>query len=145
MPSPLPPRCVGHIQQALDHLRLAQHYVDACGLHKIHPLAASLDNATRQTHSAEQYAAAQVKKDDGHPELANPHPHAVVEGELGTVRMSQVEFDALIEYSTSLPTGVVAGKRWKRLGMTAWLLGEYTRYVGPASMGITWSKIEIIS
>ena len=50
----------------------------------------------------------------------------------GTVRMTRREFDALLEYSTSLPTGTTPGKQWKRAVRPwmnkphdEWRLGQY--------------------
>lgn len=56
---------------------------------------------------------------------------------LPPLRLTPSEFDALLEYSASLPTGTTPGKRWKRLdgahdltwkargGKPAWMIGEY--------------------
>ena len=53
-----------------------------------------------------------------------------------TVTLTPAEFDALDEYSCSLPTGYALGKKWKRREPymisydpdkpNRWLLGEYT-------------------
>jgi len=42
-----------------------------------------------------------------------------------TAWMTQREFDRMNEYSTSMPTGVVEGKRWKRKEESRWYMGEY--------------------
>jgi len=49
--------------------------------------------------------------------------------------MNRPDFDALPEYSCSVPTGVVIGKRWKRgepyVGpRDTWFLGEYVEVPG---------------
>lgn len=45
---------------------------------------------------------------------------------LPTVVLTKAEFDALLEYSRSMPTGVFPNKRWKRCEWEdTWLLGEY--------------------
>lgn len=43
-----------------------------------------------------------------------------------TLQLTQAEFDALPEYSESLPTGTTIGKRWKRECRDGWVVGEYT-------------------
>ena len=60
---------------------------------------------------------------------------------LPALRLTRAEFDALPEYSCSLPTGTAVGKRWKRHdgsfdraflargGKPTWMVGEYTREV----------------
>lgn len=72
-----------------------------------------------------------------------------IELERPTVKMSIAEFDALLEYSTTLPTGTTIGKKWKRhilsgLNRGEWWLGEYVAdpQGDPKMVGITWKKIE---
>lgn len=81
------------------------------------------------------------------------------------VEITRAEFDALPEYSCSLPTGTTIGKRWKR-NETAycaepvalhpfdgtvvrepprWILGEYVAHPNPALVGIRWLRIAIKS
>lgn len=66
------------------------------------------------------------------------------------VRMAQAEFDGLLDYSCSLPTGTTIGKRWKRgepyygTGPKEWFQGEYVACDKPDHVGIKWSKIEIV-
>jgi len=66
---------------------------------------------------------------------------------LPVVELSDAEFDALPEYSCSLPTGTTIGKRWKRgepYGQpTRWLLGEYVEHADPGKVGIRWSRIAV--
>lgn len=48
----------------------------------------------------------------------------------GIVKMTGAEFDALPEYSASLPTGTTIGRQWKvnRVGLAPhWWMGMYTR------------------
>ena len=51
-----------------------------------------------------------------------------------TAVMEQADFDALPEYSCSVPTGQTIGKRWKRArntwnGDAGWLMGSYEERV----------------
>jgi hypothetical protein len=70
------------------------------------------------------------------------------------IRMTQAEFDSLREYSCSVPTGVVIGKRWKcdqhsygrpKVGHR-WWMGEYI--AGPDLERDTyttiWRPIEVV-
>lgn len=73
------------------------------------------------------------------------------------LRLTSAEFDALPEYSATLPTGVILGKRWKRCllrwrtdkaqerDLTNWRIGEYTResVTHPGEVDITWYYPEI--
>lgn len=58
------------------------------------------------------------------------------------VELSAQEFDALEEYSLSVPTGTTLGKRWKRrlYLQGQWIMGEYTQRIGDQAI-ITWSDI----
>lgn len=67
---------------------------------------------------------------------------------LETITMTQVEFDALLEYSTTLPTGKTIGKQWKRqlyVGPKrgAWLLCEYVEDPDPAYVGVRTREIHL--
>lgn len=67
---------------------------------------------------------------------------------LETVTMTQAEVDALLEYSTTLPTGKTIGKQWKRqlyVGPKrgAWLLCEYVEDPDPAYVAIRTREIHI--
>ena len=42
-----------------------------------------------------------------------------------TVHLTQKQFDNLLEYSLTNPTGVTIGKQWKRLSRGNWYLCEY--------------------
>lgn len=68
---------------------------------------------------------------------------------LELVEMTQPEVDALLEYSTTLPTGKTLGKQWKRrlyVGPKrgAWLLCEYVEDPDPAYVAISAREIRII-
>lgn len=64
--------------------------------------------------------------------------------------LTRAEFDALPEYSASLPTGTTVGKRWKRLngvhdyefmasgGEPVWMIGEFVEIGDPTAVGINW-------
>lgn len=59
--------------------------------------------------------------------------------------ISKSEFDALPRYDLSLPTGVVAGKRWKyfnslRLPGDQWLVGEYRETAEGAAIYTKWYR-----
>ncbi len=75
-----------------------------------------------------------------------------------TVVLTKEEFDQLLEYSSSIPSGTVLGKVWKRnqnfhSGKKPgdWYMGEYVPDVKakmdrdgkPETIGIIWRKIEI--
>lgn len=65
--------------------------------------------------------------------------------------MDRADFDGLLEYSCSIPTGVVIGKRWKRREPyrlddprpAAWWLGEYAQLDGDpqGTCRILWREI----
>ncbi len=84
---------------------------------------------------------------------------------MNTEYLTQKEFDDLLEYSTSIPTGTTLGKKWKRhifsfksngkeynagyipanveLVSDAWWMGEYITDPDPKRVGIRWSTIVI--
>ncbi len=65
--------------------------------------------------------------------------------------MDQKDFDSLLEYSCTVPTGVVRGKRWKRREPyrtddprpATWWLGEYAHFDGDpeGTCRVRWRKI----
>lgn len=60
---------------------------------------------------------------------------------LAVVELTQAEVDALLEYSTTLPTGKTIGKQWKRRLYEGpkrgrWVLCEYVEDPNPAYVGI---------
>jgi len=61
--------------------------------------------------------------------------------------MDLAYFDALAEYSTSLPTGTFVGKRWKRRVPYAttmpgvWYLCEYVEHIDPGLVGVVTRRI----
>lgn len=65
---------------------------------------------------------------------------------LEIINLTAKEFNDLLEYSHSQPTGVVIGKKWKRRedanGTTKWFMGEYTQCPVNTNMSITkWKRI----
>jgi hypothetical protein len=74
------------------------------------------------------------------------------EGVMNEVLLTQHEFDNLLNYSCTLPTGQTVGKRWKRRipyeqvkGVTPeWFMGEYVEDPDPEYIRITWHKIIIV-
>jgi hypothetical protein len=66
-----------------------------------------------------------------------------------TIKMSNAEFESLLEYSTTLPTGTTLGKKWRRHILAGpaqgeWWMGEYVPDPNgdPSMVGIKWRKIE---
>jgi hypothetical protein len=75
--------------------------------------------------------------------------------------LSKREFEALLDYSCSLPTGTTIGKRWKRSDVYSrekmaiarqerralelwelnWWMGEYIPDKDPTMIGIEWTPI----
>lgn len=59
--------------------------------------------------------------------------------------LTEPEFEALLEYSTSLPTGTSVSKRWKRAvppnAPVEWWMGEYVPHADPKMVGIKWYMI----
>lgn len=56
------------------------------------------------------------------------------------------QFNSMLEYSTSLPTGKTIGKRWKRQILYGphkgrWLMGEYAKDPDPEYVKINWYRI----
>lgn len=67
---------------------------------------------------------------------------------LDVAQMTQAAFDALLEYTTTLPTGKTIGKRWKRYlfagpAKGTWVMGEYVEDPDPEFVGITWRRVEV--
>jgi hypothetical protein len=72
------------------------------------------------------------------------------------VRLTRAAFDALPEYSGTLPTGTTIGKRWRRrvpfsraspsYVPARWFMGEYVhdRDAPAGSVAIVWREIEIV-
>lgn len=68
-----------------------------------------------------------------------------------SVTMTLREFDDLLEYSCSMPTGVRDGKRWKRRepymiqnpDFPTWWMGEYVDRGDPDKVDIIWRQIFI--
>lgn len=69
--------------------------------------------------------------------------------QLEEVTLSDEEFDALLEYSTTIPTGVTVGKQWKRQlyygkYRSEWVRAEYVpdKEDPENYVGIDWVKIK---
>jgi len=65
-----------------------------------------------------------------------------------TYVLTREEFDALPEYSCSIPTGTTIGKEWKRRkeyksSCDEWSMGEYVEIGKKDRVGIAWADIEI--
>lgn len=68
------------------------------------------------------------------------------------IKLRRAEFDALLEYSCTLPTGTTVGKRWKRRvpyqygpgDKLEWFLGEYVEDPDPTKVGILWKRIQVV-
>lgn len=59
--------------------------------------------------------------------------------------MTQREFEALLEYSSSYPTGTRIGKQWRRqVSERDWLRGEYVEHSDSNKVGIVWHEIVIV-
>jgi len=61
--------------------------------------------------------------------------------------LTQSQFESLLDYSCSVPTGVVDGKQWKRCRVYGapehgWFLGEYV--VDGVKYMIKWSRLVIV-
>lgn len=68
--------------------------------------------------------------------------------ELENIELTQEEFDALPEYSTTIPTGKSIGKQWRRqlyFGKYrgGWVRAEYVEDPDPEYVGIVWHYIVI--
>lgn len=65
------------------------------------------------------------------------------------IMLSIKEFESLPDYSCSLPSGTIVGKRWRRRipyrtdqpGPYEFYLAEYVESKLPGQIGITWTKI----
>lgn len=62
-------------------------------------------------------------------------------GDLERVELTKQEFEALLEYSTSLPTGKTIGKRWRRYLFSGpcagqWVMCEYVEDPDPEFVGV---------
>lgn len=67
-----------------------------------------------------------------------------------TAVMGPEDFQALPDYSASIPTGTTIGKRWKRRKdyhdeSKGWRLGEYVGHLNPDLVAIRWRTIEVVS
>lgn len=76
---------------------------------------------------------------------------------LSKTYVTREEFDALPEYSCTVPTGTAIGKKWKRHtpyrrpdscirpthNCGHWFMGEYVRDPDPEMVGIHWTMLII--
>jgi hypothetical protein len=62
---------------------------------------------------------------------------------MNTIWLTTTQFNALLEYSRSLPTGTTIRKTWKRKDGDHWLMGEYIECPEPGQVGIRWFIIKI--
>lgn len=82
--------------------------------------------------------------------LRSTDPNVYMDGLLvddATALATPAQFNGLMEYSSSLPTGQYAGKRWKRGHGGHWLLGEF--YETPeldaaGKIGIHWRELLVV-
>ena len=68
--------------------------------------------------------------------------------EMQDVVLTQAEFDALPDYSCSIPSGTTIGKQWKRRRnyhdeSSGWLRGEYAESTRPGRVLINWRNIVV--
>lgn len=62
-----------------------------------------------------------------------------------TILLNPVQFARLLNYSASEPSGVYAGKCWKREYEGGWLLGFYSEHVGkPGWFRVKFRKILVV-
>ncbi|KKM74952.1 hypothetical protein LCGC14_1395140 [marine sediment metagenome] len=64
-----------------------------------------------------------------------------------TAVMDPRDFEDLLEYSASLPTGTTIGKRWKAKRCDGWVMGEYEELDQdqyPGEVLIRWRVIEVV-
>ena len=83
------------------------------------------------------------------------------ECERAPIKMTTSALRELAEYSCTLPTGTIIGKKWRRhepyqrdlkkcgdnakVACDHWILGEYIDIGSCESVGIRWKKIEVVS
>lgn len=65
---------------------------------------------------------------------------------MNTVPLTKQEFDALPDYSCSLPTGTTIGKQWKRRNnyddeSKGWTRGTYSHRIDAHTVAILWENI----
>lgn len=152
MPDHVPPRALGHLQAAIDHLKLAQHYVEKATPKTYHVLEGEIKKAITSSQLAHECAYV-INHDDAPTDLKDvAADRTPITGEgYEVVHLGKDYFRDLPEYSTSIPTGVTIGKRWKRRIPAVpnepgwWLMGEFVAVKGRTDVAdITWKRVEII-
>ncbi len=144
MPFEIPPRALGHVQQALDHLKLVQHYVK-----EDTDLARKVGDRLLLVGDLHEALVRHMSPPSLKDVAADRTP---ITGEgYEVVHLGRDYFRDLPEYSTSIPTGVTIGKRWKRRIPAVpnepgwWLMGEFVAVKGRTDVAdITWKRVEII-
>ena len=59
--------------------------------------------------------------------------------------MTTADFDQLLEYSSSIPTGTYPGKMWKRDEQGEWWLGWFSAHpTDPKLLRIHWRRILVV-
>lgn len=126
-------------------------------------MSGRLSITVRQAAALDRLLSAYIATDEDDPGLDDlvplkvkverlPQDHTAyappVESATDVARLTQQEFDALHDYSASLPTGTTIGKQWKRRNdyydaSKGWQLGEYVEHPDPNLGGIRWRDIEI--
>lgn len=159
MPEHIPPRALGHLLSALDHLNLAKHYIEngtttatTPNPHHILQLVLELKHTITFASSARTLLE-RINADDQSTEMKDVAcDRTPISDGYPEVILTKQQFAELNEYSTSIPTGATIGKRWKRClwpsangGPTTWLMGEFVAVKGRDDVAdITWKRIEII-
>lgn len=79
-----------------------------------------------------------------HWQSTAPNMDAQVVNNLTFAFLTQEEFDQLPEYSLTLPSTTIIGRKWKCKDDIRWLLGTYVNHSDPTKVGIRWEIIWIM-
>lgn len=60
-----------------------------------------------------------------------------------TIQVTKSEFDRLLVYNLSYPTGKAVGKRWKTWFRGYWYLCEFVESLTPGTIGVARQLIEV--
>src|SRR3954464_7480956 len=117
-------------------------------------LAAQLAGlAVRRWSDRADHPVVGARPDRG-PTLPMEEPVTVANALSGTVALSEAEFKALPNYSCSLPTGTIIGKRWRRREpyengppgtVHTWFMGEYVESDREGYVSVRWYRIQILT